>query len=153
MRGLAHGGQLVLEGVHRAIVERDQVPRHPKLLGPQRPLPATSHRFTDTDGGSEWNSSVGLFVTLALDTHKDVHVAVALDQLGRWLGVLEIPTTVAGYGQLLAWASAFGTIDRIGIEGTGSHGAGLARWLTARGLIVIEVDRPGPTALCPTPRR
>lgn len=83
-----------------------------------------------------------VFVTLGVDTHKDVHVAVALDQLGRWLGVIEIATTAAGYGQLLAWASAFGTIDKVGIEGTGSHGAGLARWLTARGLIVIEVDRP-----------
>lgn len=27
-----------------------------------------------------------VFVTLGVDTHKDVHVAVALDRLGRWLG-------------------------------------------------------------------
>ncbi|HEX2028026.1 MAG TPA: IS110 family transposase [Nitriliruptorales bacterium] len=83
-----------------------------------------------------------VFVTLGVDTHKDVHVAVALDQLGRWLGALEIPTTTAGYGQLLAWASELGTVDKVGIEGTGSHGAGLARWLSAEGLVVVEVDRP-----------
>jgi transposase len=83
-----------------------------------------------------------VLVTVGVDTHKDVHVAVALDQLGRMLGGLEIATTTAGYAQLLAWASSFGTVDAIGIEGTGSHGAGLARWLAARGIVVVEVDRP-----------
>jgi len=83
-----------------------------------------------------------VFVTLGVDTHKDTHVAVALDQLGRWLDAIEIPTTSAGYAQLLDWASDLGTVDRVGIEGTGSHGAGLCRWLTSRGLIVLEVERP-----------
>ncbi len=82
------------------------------------------------------------FVTLGVDTHKDTHLAVALDQLGRWLDAIEIPTTSAGYADLLAWATDLGTIDMIGIEGTGSHGAGLCRWLIARGLVVVEVDRP-----------
>jgi transposase len=83
-----------------------------------------------------------VFVTVGVDTHKDAHVAVALDQLGRLLDAIEIPTTPAGYAQLLAWASQYGTVDRIGIEGTGSHGAGLCRWLAARGLVVVEVERP-----------
>jgi transposase len=83
-----------------------------------------------------------VFVTVGVDTHKDTHVAVVLDQLGRFLDAIEIPTTSAGYAELLAWASDLGTIDRFGIEGTGSHGAGLCRWLTGRGLIVVEVDRP-----------
>ena len=82
------------------------------------------------------------FVTVGVDTHKDTHLAVALDQLGRWLDAVEISTTSAGYAELLGWASDLGTIDRVGIEGTGSHGAGLCRWLTARGLVVVEVDRP-----------
>jgi transposase len=81
-------------------------------------------------------------VTLGVDTHADIHVVVALDHLGGWLGATEIPTTRAGYQQLLEWASAFGVIDRVGIEGTGSYGAGLFRWLRARGITVIEVDRP-----------
>ncbi len=85
---------------------------------------------------------IEVFVTVGVDTHKDLHVAVALDQLGRWLDAIEIPTTSAGYAELLGWASDLGTIDRFGIEGTGSHGAGLCRWLTARGLVVVEVDRP-----------
>jgi hypothetical protein len=60
----------------------------------------------------------------------------------RRLGATEIPTTRAGFQQLLAWASQLGVIDRVGIQGTGSYGAGLFRWLRARGITVIEVDRP-----------
>lgn len=81
-------------------------------------------------------------ITLGVDTHADIHVAVALDHLGGRLGAIEIPTTRAGFGQLLEWASAFGVIDRVGIEGTGSYGAGLFRWLRSRGITVVEVDRP-----------
>jgi len=81
-------------------------------------------------------------VTLGVDTHADIHVAGALDQLGGRLGAIEIPTTRAGFQQLLEWASQLGVIDRVGIEGTGSYGAGLFRWLRARGITVIEVDRP-----------
>jgi len=49
---------------------------------------------------------------------------------------------VSGFRQLIAWASEFGVIDRIGVEGTGSWGAGLARWLRDEGMVVVEVDRP-----------
>jgi hypothetical protein len=66
-----------------------------------------------------------VFVTLGVDTRKHTHVAVALDQLGRRLGELEIPTTTAGFAQLYDWASELGTIDTVGIEGTGAYGAGL----------------------------
>nr|WP_052668095.1 transposase [Nitriliruptor alkaliphilus] len=81
-------------------------------------------------------------VILGVDTHADIHVAVALDHLGGRLGAIEIATTRAGFQQLLKWASQLGVIDRVGIEGTGSYGAGLFRWLRARGISVIEVDRP-----------
>ena len=81
-------------------------------------------------------------VTLGVDTHADVHVAVALDELGRHLGTLEIPTTQVGYGRLIAWADRLGTIERAGVEGTGSYGASLARFLRAKGVAVVEVSRP-----------
>ncbi len=81
-------------------------------------------------------------VTLGVDTHEDVHVAVALDQLGRYLGGLSVPTHRGGFARLIAWASQLGVVDKIGVEGTGSWGAGLARWLRAEGLVVVEVDRP-----------
>jgi transposase len=83
-----------------------------------------------------------VLVTAGVDTHADIHVAAALDQLGRVIDTTAVPTTPAGYAQLLEWASDLGVIDRVGIEGTGSYGAGLARWLTAQGIVVVEVDRP-----------
>ncbi len=81
-------------------------------------------------------------ITLGVDTHAEQHVAAALDQHGRLLGTREVPTTPAGYAALLAWASEYGSIERVGIEGAGNYGAGLARWLRSRGLVVVDVDRP-----------
>jgi transposase len=80
-------------------------------------------------------------VTVGVDTHRDVHVAVALDQLGRRLGELELATTRAGYERLHAWAESFGVVDAFGVEGTGCYGAGLARYLRARNVFVLEVMR------------
>ena len=81
-------------------------------------------------------------ITLGVDTHKDTHVAVALDGLGRRLGTLSIPTTPAGYEELVDWANGFGPLECVGIEGTGSFGAGLSRFLRSEGARVFEVDRP-----------
>jgi transposase len=80
-------------------------------------------------------------ITGGVDTHADVHVAAALDPLGGLLGVQEFPATPAGYGRLLGWLGGFGTVCLVGIEGTGSYGAGLARHVTAAGVRVVEVDR------------
>jgi transposase len=88
------------------------------------------------------NTSVETNVILGVDTHKDNHVAVALDELGRHLGILSVPTTTEGYRKLLRWARGLGTIEQAGVEGTGSFGAGLARFLKAEGIQVREVIRP-----------
>ena len=81
-------------------------------------------------------------VTVGVDSHKELHVAVALDQLGRRLGACTVATTPRGFGQLDRWAQRLGVIQRFGVEGTGSYAAGLARWLQARGHQVVEVTRP-----------
>jgi transposase len=81
-------------------------------------------------------------VILGIDTHKDVHVAVALNQLGRRLGELTVPTTTKGYEKLFRWAEGFGPVCCAGVEGTGSYGAGLARWLRAAGISVMEIESP-----------
>jgi len=81
-------------------------------------------------------------LTVGVDTHADVHVAAALDHLGRLLATHSVPTTPEGYRDLVAWAGSLGTPERFGIEGTGSYGAGLARWLRGRGFEVVEVERP-----------
>ena len=76
-----------------------------------------------------------------MDTHADVHVAAALDSVGGLLGVEEFPVSPAGYARLLGWLGGFGTVCLIGIEGTGSYGAGLARHVAAAGVRVAGVDR------------
>lgn len=81
-------------------------------------------------------------VVLGVDTHKDVHVVVALTHLGTVLGSQGFPTTARGYSELLAWARSFGVVRRVGVEGTGSYGAALTRTLLAEGIDVIEVNCP-----------
>ncbi len=47
-----------------------------------------------------------------------------------------------GFAELHTWLSSFGTLERVGVEGTGAYGAGLARYLRTTGVAVIEVERP-----------
>lgn len=81
-------------------------------------------------------------VVIGVDTHKDVHVAVALSGLGARLGDASAPATADGYRQLATWARSHGAVHAFGIEGTGSYGAGLSRALSAQGFLIIEVNRP-----------
>ena len=81
-------------------------------------------------------------ITGGVDTHLDVHVAAALDDRGALLGVESFATTEGGYKKLLAWLSDFGPVELVGVEGTGSYGAGLTRHLQAERVRVVEVDRP-----------
>ena len=87
-------------------------------------------------------TTMPLRVTGGVDTHLDVHVAAALDQRGGVVGVESFDTTAAGYRRLLAWFASFGVVEVVGVEGTGSYGAGLTRHLQAKGIRVVEVDRP-----------
>jgi transposase len=81
-------------------------------------------------------------VTGGVDTHLELNVVAALDGVGGLLGVAEFPTTRSGHSELLGWLAGFGTVTRVGIEGTGSYGAGLARFMRTAGVEVVEVDRP-----------
>jgi transposase len=76
-----------------------------------------------------------------VDTHQDTHTAAAIDQVGRLLGTHEFAGAV-GYAALLAWMREHGRLNRVGVEGTGAYGAGLARLLRDEHVDVIEVDRP-----------
>jgi transposase len=92
--------------------------------------------------GAERPDTTRVAVILGVDTHLDFHVAVALDHLGRRLGEASVPATVKGYERLLRWAEGFGPLRCAGVEGTSSYGAGLTRHLRARGIEVLEVERP-----------
>jgi transposase len=90
-------------------------------------------------------TDLAVVVTGGIDTHADAHVAAALDQRGSLLGTRSFPSTPAGHRCLEAWLCSFGTIDAVGVEGTGAWGAGITRHLTARNIRVVEVDRPDRT--------
>jgi transposase len=92
--------------------------------------------------GAERQQTTEGAVILGVDTHLDLHVAVALDRLGRRLGEASVPTTAKGYEELLIWAEGFGPVGCAGVEGTSSYGAGLTRHLRARQIEVLEVERP-----------
>jgi transposase len=98
-------------------------------------MPVPSY-FDQGDNAQDTRTVIGV------DTHKDIHVVVALTPTGRMLGSSSFPATVAGYGSLLAWARAFGSDVIAGVEGTGSWGAGLMRFLSRQKITVIEVNRP-----------
>lgn len=77
-----------------------------------------------------------------VDTHKEFHVAAAVDDVGRILGTETFSATGAGYRRLERWFEEHGQVAKVGVEGTGSYGLGLARFLAARGIEVVEVNRP-----------
>ena len=81
-------------------------------------------------------------VTGGVDTHALTHTAAVVDQIGRVLGSEEFPASAQGDRRALAWMRSFGELVKVGVEGTGSYGAGLARYLAAAGVEVVEVIRP-----------
>jgi transposase len=87
-------------------------------------------------------TSTAAAVIGGVDTHADVHVAAACDQLGAVLGTQSFPTTAAGYRKLLSWLRTFGEVAVVGVEGTGSYGVGLTRFLLEQGVELREVSRP-----------
>jgi len=74
-----------------------------------------------------------LNVVGGVDTHADTHVAAAIDHNGGVLGIESFPANGAGYRDLLGWLAGFGEVTRVGVEGTGSWGVGLVRFLPQRG--------------------
>ncbi len=80
-------------------------------------------------------------IVIGVDTHKYVHVAVAVDTWGVRLGHHSFATDAGSYQQLIQWAAQFGRVEAFGIEGTGSYGAGLAGAVRRAGYRVIEVNR------------
>lgn len=81
-------------------------------------------------------------ITGGVDTHKDTHHAAVVLMNGRRLADAEFPATAAGHADLLEWMRSFGRLHAVGVEGTGSYGAGLARHLRSAQVRVVEVNRP-----------
>jgi transposase len=82
-------------------------------------------------------------VTGGVDTHADLYVCAAVcSATHRRLGVASFEVNTAGYQSMLTWLEAFGAVDQVGIEGAGTYGAGLTRFLAAANVEVVEVNRP-----------
>lgn len=81
-------------------------------------------------------------IVLGVDTHKDSHVASVITVLGVLVATATFSTTTVGYRELLVWARSFGVLCRAGVEGTGSYGAALSRYLRRHDIAVVEVNRP-----------
>ncbi len=79
---------------------------------------------------------------LGVDTHLDKHVGVLINGFGKYLDTLIIETNPAGYQKMVKWTQSFGCLRRAGVEGTGTYGAGLARFLIKQGVEVSEINRP-----------
>ncbi|QXJ25887.1 IS110 family transposase [Actinomadura graeca] len=86
--------------------------------------------------------AIGPEIVLGVDTHKDTHVAAAVTHLGVLLATAAFPATAAGYRDLLDWAHGMGSVRRAGVEGTGSYGAALTRYLHGQDVQVIDVNHP-----------
>ena len=93
-------------------------------------------------GVAVYQNSRAVQIIIGVDTHQDRHVAVAIDGQGVRLGERHALATTYGYGELERWSRSLGEVRAFGIEGTGSYGAGVSRFLTARGYTVVEVNRP-----------
>ena len=93
-------------------------------------------------GIASYQSHCAAEVVIGIDTHKDQHVAVAIEGRGVRLGEWYVSATTCGYEELQRWSCSLGEVRAFGIEGTGSYGAGVARFMTSRGYTVIEVNRP-----------
>ena len=97
------------------------------------PLPAAHAAAENTASGPVFGG---------VDTHADTHTSAVIDAAGRLLAHRQFPATPAGYAQLTDWLARHGRIQRVGVEGTGVYGAGLARHLAAADIELVEVDRP-----------
>src|SRR5512144_1904760 len=103
-------------------------------------MPAGTPSVTTSSTTSSPATSAVPVVVGGIDTHKELHVAAVLDAGERVLGTQSFSTTRAGYRALIRWMRGFGDVRTVGVEGTGSYGAGVTRHLT--GVEVVEVDRP-----------
>jgi transposase len=104
------------------------------MTDPISPISTTQFDITEIAGPGQ--------VVGGVDTHLDTHTAACVDHLGRLLAHAQFPATTSGDKRLLAWLGGFGDLIAVGVEGTGSYGASLARLLTAEHLRVVEVSRP-----------
>ena len=92
-------------------------------------------------GGVDTHQIIG-----GVDTHQDLHTAAVVSHDGTVLGTESFSTTRAGYRAMLRWFRSHGELLRVGVESTGTYGAGITRHLALSGIPVLEVTGPDPAS-------
>jgi transposase len=77
-----------------------------------------------------------------VDPHADTIQVAVVTAVGKVVGDGEFPADAAGYARAVGFLTAEGIVDRVGVEGAASYGAGITRALAAAGIAVVEVERP-----------
>lgn len=115
-----------------------------KIVGPLSVLPCDGNGCATNIWGQTMQNGLQSpeSVNLGVDTHLDVHVGAVISQAGKLPSTRIIQTTQTGYLELFDWVKSFGVLERAGIEGTGTYGAALTRFLIKNGVYVVEVNRP-----------
>ena len=131
---------MVVGGTHRSGGGTPVELKQPARSGPVRRPGGACHPLAFKQQKGAAMSIVR--VTGGVDTHADVHVAAAIDHNGGLLGIESFPTNEVGYESLAGWLAGFGPVSRVGVEGTGSYGGGLGRFLTPTGIDVWACGRP-----------
>jgi len=78
-------------------------------------------------------------LVIGIDSHRENLAACAINELGGKLAEAVFPNTTIGHRSLLSWAKGLGSVRRIGIEGGGQYGRGVAKTLVRAGEDVVEV--------------
>lgn len=78
---------------------------------------------------------------LGVDTHLELHVATLINELGQVFKSKAFSANLSGYRELFACCKSYGFLQKAGIEGTGSYGAELTKYLITNGVDVYEVMR------------
>lgn len=79
-------------------------------------------------------------ITIGVDAHKGIHVALALNDAGREVGDWRGPNSDQGWEDLARWAAGLANERQWGIEGAWNYGRGLAQHLVALGETVFDIN-------------
>lgn len=80
-------------------------------------------------------------VIAGIDTHADTHHVALVTDYGKRLGDQKFLAAGLDYWQIAAYLTSFGAVSAVGLDGTGSYGAGLARVLAGQGFTVRDINR------------
>ena len=111
------------------------------VMGPFRRHGGVCHPFAFGEQKGATTSMVRM-IAGGVDTHADQQLAAAVDSNGGRLRVELFTADESGFEAFVVWLGSHGEIQMVGVEGNGSWGVGLCRFLHDHEIVVVELDRP-----------